>query len=108
VTTVKLTVIPKPAEGTRVVREGRPPFFTGNGDTDLICGGCSVVLASGIINGQIRGIVFKCPECSSFCEQTTPIPLSIFQKRVDIHPGVYTEPTMHIPPNMEVVGLSKQ
>lgn len=66
---------------------GKAPFFTGQGDTWLKCGSCGLPLAKGIINGQIRGILMKCPECDCVGGQEV-LPEFIGQV-LPISPGKY-------------------
>jgi hypothetical protein len=67
---IRLPVIPEPKEGTRAIfakkGESPGPWIQGEGDTDLICGGCEYVLAHGIEQGQIQGIVLLCPSCGAY------------------------------------------
>lgn len=72
--TQKLRVISKPAEGTRTVFWGEPntkatTIFTGSGSHNLLCGNCGANLAKGIERGQYgQGIVFGCKKCGSYNE----------------------------------------
>jgi|GEM_PF-3099914 len=74
---IMLATIPEPSEVTRSVVMGVAPFFTGTDDTNLLCGSCNTRLATGILNGQIRNIVLRCPTCNSYCEQIPPPPLAV-------------------------------
>jgi hypothetical protein len=67
----RLKVIPEPAPGTRSVfvqppEKAKFPFMRGQGAFDLLCGSCDSILAKNIVDGQVRGVVFKCPDCGSF------------------------------------------
>lgn len=37
-----------------------------SGGDDYICGACSVVLAEGVLRGNIAGLVMRCPKCKSY------------------------------------------
>ena len=67
-----LKIIPKPKTGTRTVLLTKPgqglPLFSGEGNVDMVCGKCSVVLVHAIIEGQIRNIVLQCPVCRFYNE----------------------------------------
>ena len=67
--TIKLATLTELRKPTRSIIAGKAPFFVGRGDTDLVCGSCGSTLAEGIVNGQLRDIVLKCPECGEYCEQ---------------------------------------
>jgi len=67
----RLKVIPEPAPNICSVfiqppEKAKFPFITGQGKLDLLCGTCDSVLAKKVVEGQIRGIVFKCPDCGSY------------------------------------------
>ena len=68
--TIKLAVLTELRKPTRSILAGKAPFFVGYSDTDLVCGSCGSTLAKGIVNGQLRDIVFQCPKCGEYCEQT--------------------------------------
>jgi len=66
---IRLLVIPKPAEGTRTVFEVKtPPTIKGSGNLRMICDKCEEILVDGVLEGQIRNIVIRCPKCGSYCE----------------------------------------
>lgn len=79
---LRLTVIAEPKPLTRTVIQGKAPFFVGRGDHDLACGSCSLILAKSIVNGQLRALALKCPECNSICEQTSPPPFAVPEGRI--------------------------
>ena len=83
-TNIKLACIPEPPNDSRAVIKGKSPFFTGAGNINLICPSCDAVLAYGIVNGQIRNLVLKCPKCHTYCEQ---IPLPSFNVRTNLIVG---------------------
>ena len=72
---VDMLVIPEPEPGTRsIVKEGpelHGPIMRGKGQTTFRCGRCKRVLLEDIGSEQIQGLVFQCPECSSFLELPT-------------------------------------
>ena len=39
--------------------------FSGDGPDRLMCGGCAVVLAEGVSDGQLFGVFIECPECGT-------------------------------------------
>jgi Mu-like prophage protein Com len=70
---IRLPIINKPKENTRTVltkgeapAENQEPFISGEGDTDLGCGQCDLLLARGIEAGQIENIVLHCPRCGGY------------------------------------------
>ncbi len=65
-----LPIIPEPKPGTASVISPSGfdgPVFMGSGDTDLLCGSCSTVIAHGMVAGQMQDLVVKCKECSAYC-----------------------------------------
>lgn len=68
--TRQLSVIRKPAEGTRAVfrKADEEPVFRGEGDLSFVCGGCRLPLAVGVDAGQIRNVVMQCPRCKAYNE----------------------------------------
>jgi len=65
----KLKVIPKPAEGTRVVlkrAKGEGVIISGKGELNLVCGKCDAVLAKGVKEGQVKNLVLHCNNCGSY------------------------------------------
>ena len=66
---IKLSIIPKPREGSRTVIESNvSPVFKGEGNVDYICGNCGAILAEKVRQGQIRNIVVHCPKCGQYNE----------------------------------------
>lgn len=64
---IRLPVIPKPAEGTRVVLEGdAKPLAKGTGPLNYLCGNCGETLLEGIEKGEVTNIVLRCPYCGSY------------------------------------------
>ncbi len=39
--------------------------FSGDGPDRLLCGGCTVILAEGVSDGQLFGVFIECPECGA-------------------------------------------
>ena len=72
--TSKLRIIPPPAEGTRAVLQWAADagqfsgFIRGNGPTSYLCGLCGAKLVDGVVHGQLRNLVFRCPKCGSYNE----------------------------------------
>ena len=66
---IKLSIIPKPREGSRTVIESKViPAFRGEGDVDYLCGKCGATLAEKVRRGQIKNIVVHCPKCRQYNE----------------------------------------
>jgi len=66
---IKLSIIPKPREGSRTVIESKlSPAFKGEGEVNYICGSCGAILAEKVRQGQIRNIVIYCPRCGQYNE----------------------------------------
>jgi len=66
---IKLSIIPKPREGSRTVIESKvSPVFKGEGDVNYICGNCGAILAEKVRQRQIRNIVVLCPKCGQYNE----------------------------------------
>ena len=75
--TIPMPVIAAPAERTRsVIRSSALPVLQGDGDRDYVCFSCGNVLAAGLKEGQLRGVVFKCPRCLRYCEPPPELPLA--------------------------------
>ena len=67
--TIKLNIVPKPAQGTRTLIESKiSPAFKGEGETNYVCGNCGAVLAEKVRPGQIKNIVVLCPKCGKYNE----------------------------------------
>ena len=67
----RLTVVPKPKEGTASVLEkpkggDKEPYIVGEGKNNYLCGNCGHLLIENVHEGQVAGIVFKCPNCGSY------------------------------------------
>jgi len=65
---VLLTVLTEFPEDTRsvfVVTRLRP-YFRGEGELNLLCGGCRFPLAEGIDASQIPDSVLRCPSCGDY------------------------------------------
>ena len=66
---IKLSIIPKPREGSRTVIESKvSPVFKGEGDVDYLCGNCGTIVAEKVRRGQIRNMVVYCPKCGQYNE----------------------------------------
>lgn len=73
---LKMRVLPsKPKEGTRTIfirnkklsREKRlEPFIKGSGNIDYLCGLCGHLLVKSVNAGQVRNIVYECPNCGVY------------------------------------------
>jgi len=64
---ITLPIIEKPAEGTRTVFQGEAkPFIKGAGQVNYLCGSCGETLLERVEPGQVRNIVFCCPNCGSY------------------------------------------
>jgi hypothetical protein len=72
---IRLPVIEKPQGGEgSVLTHGEAPASNqeplmvgdGKGDTDLICGSCGLLLAEGIVQGQIADVTLHCPRCGTY------------------------------------------
>jgi hypothetical protein len=70
VSNLKLKVIPKPADGSRIVvksdSENSTILFKGKAGHDLRCGECDAVLAEKVGENQFCGPVFLCGGCDSY------------------------------------------
>ena len=62
-----LTVINEVPRSSAIIHA--PPkgkmAFSGDGPDNLLCGGCAVVLATGVSDGQLFGVFIECPECGA-------------------------------------------
>jgi len=62
-----LTVITEVPRSSAIIHA--PPkgkmAFNGDGPDNLLCGGCAVVLATGVSDGQLFGVFIECPECGA-------------------------------------------
>jgi hypothetical protein len=72
---VKLKVIPKPAEGVRILvksdSRNSTILFKGKAGLDLRCGQCDAVLAEKVGENQFCGPVFLCGGCDSYNDTIT-------------------------------------
>ena len=66
----QMEVIAEPKPGTAsvlITDQGRGfIFMRGQGPTNLLYGACHDVLVEGVERGQLRELVFKCPNCKSY------------------------------------------
>ena len=102
---IQLVIILEPPE-TRTVVRGTTPMFIGVGQTNLVCGHCGAVLAKGIVNGQIRNVVYQCRRCTHFCEQV-PVPECRIGKahRIHLTKGTFNfESPMMCPERLVIIG----
>ena len=58
---ISMELISEP-EGA-VIRSRSAPALTGTGSIDHACGGCDVVIAASMKEGEIAGVAFRCPAC---------------------------------------------
>jgi hypothetical protein len=49
----------KPTAGSK------EPYFTGKGDTDLVCGKCGFLLTKGVGVSDIGNVILVCPNCGA-------------------------------------------
>ncbi|HEU0186185.1 MAG TPA: hypothetical protein VFS27_12770 [Blastocatellia bacterium] len=67
---MKLKVIPKPADNTRILvksnSENSTILFKGEADHDLRCGQCDALLAEKVGEKQFCSPVFLCGNCGSY------------------------------------------
>jgi len=72
---VKLKVIPKPEDNTRILVKSLSGYstilFKGKADHDLRCGECYAVLAEKVGDKQFCGPVFLCGGCGSYNDTIT-------------------------------------
>ena len=68
--TIKLKVIPQPAEGSRTLftTHDKDALVKGIELDTYICGNCEFVLAENIVPNTYTDIVFQCPSCKSYNE----------------------------------------
>lgn len=87
----RLSVVPQPAEGTRIVLDLRPGGLQGPGSVDLVCGLCDEPLARGLpdarfdklraavismalrrggarVSGEREPLILRCPVCRAYNE----------------------------------------
>lgn len=68
---VRLAVVPKPAEGSRVIIEGKGTPVVKHECRDnirMVCDRCGELLVDGVNRGLIRNAVIRCPTCGAYCE----------------------------------------
>ena len=69
-TDVKLKVVPKPADNTRILvkpnSENSTILFQGKADHNLLCGQCDAVLAEKVGEREFCSPVFLCGYCKSY------------------------------------------
>ena len=67
---VKLKVVPKPADNTRILvksnSENSTVLFKGKADHNLLCGQCGAVLAEKVGEREFFSPVFLCSNCNSY------------------------------------------
>jgi hypothetical protein len=71
---VRLTVIPEPKEGTRVIidltdNDANSTVFIDASARDvppMLCGDCEAVLVEGIERGTLESIILHCPRCGAY------------------------------------------
>ncbi len=67
---IQMEVITEPKQGTASVLvpgpDGQQVMIKGHGDVTYTCGCCGKPICENIQRGQVRDIVFKCFNCSSF------------------------------------------
>ena len=69
--TLRLSVIRKPAEGTRTVFVSQGPdtvMMRGDANVVFTCGGCRAPILDGVRADQVRNIVFRCNGCGCYNE----------------------------------------
>lgn len=68
--TRRLTIIPKPDEGTRTVLFLPPgeesPIVSGEGPMAYTCGACDVTIVDGVDAGALKNLVFICRGCGAY------------------------------------------
>ncbi len=66
---VRLAVVPKPAEGSRVIFEGKAtPVVERITNIKMVCDRCGELLVDGASQDLIRNAVIRCPTCGAYCE----------------------------------------
>ncbi len=58
-----MELVAEPDSSATVITARSLPALTGNGSTDYACGGCHVVIAASLRQGEIDGVMFRCPGC---------------------------------------------
>lgn len=49
--------------GARVITAPTAPALTGNGTIDYVCQACGTVVCKSMRDGEIDGVLFRCPHC---------------------------------------------
>ncbi len=49
--------------GARVIQSRTAPALTGNGTIDYVCQACGTVVCKSMRDGEIDGVLFRCPHC---------------------------------------------
>lgn len=49
--------------GARVISSRSAPTLTGDGVTDYVCQACGTVICRSMREGEVDGVLFRCPEC---------------------------------------------
>ena len=49
--------------GASVITSRDAPVVTGDGTTDYLCGGCGTVVCHKLREGEVDGVLFRCPKC---------------------------------------------
>ena len=105
--TMKLAALTELRKPTRSIITSKDPFFVGQGDTDLICDSCGSTLAEGIVNGQLRDIVLKCPGCGEYYEQILLAPFPEVRV-IRLSAGYFDFSTLsapvRCPPDVAIIG----
>lgn len=71
---VRLTVIPEPKEGSRVIidladEDADSTIFIdphARNVPSMLCGDCGAVLVEGIERGTFEGVILQCPHCGAY------------------------------------------
>lgn len=65
-----MQVIPKPNPGTASVlifkEKGKYAIIKGQGNDNYLCGVCQNIICENVDRGQIKYLVFKCPNCDNY------------------------------------------
>lgn len=57
--------VPPDSATVMVPAPGVHPAFKSEGDVDLLCGGCEIVLAESMRDDQLQSMFIRCPECGA-------------------------------------------
>lgn len=58
-----MKLVGEPDSGATVIAARSLPALRGTGSTDYTCGGCQAVIAASLREGEIDGVMFRCPGC---------------------------------------------